>query len=33
MAWSPTDHPSLLVTHDTCDATLGAAHWDYYPAQ
>ncbi len=32
-AWSATDHPSLLVTRDSCDATVGAAHWDYYAAQ
>lgn len=32
-AWSPTDHPSLLVTRDSCDTNVGAAHWDYYLAQ
>ena len=33
LSWQATDHPSLLVTRDTCDATVGAAHWDYYVAQ
>ncbi len=33
MTWSPTDHLSLLVSADGCDATVGTAHWDYYLAK
>ncbi len=32
LAWAPTDHPSLLVYRDSCDTAVGAARWDYYPA-
>ena len=33
VSWLPTDRLGLLVSRDGCDATVGAAHWDYYVAK